>query len=82
MVGLSLLAVIKQECERASKPDDDKALGNAIVNVIVVLLGAGHGLRHHMISEVVVTFAGMVVRMRVFEEVGDPFTKGAVLAGI
>jgi hypothetical protein len=82
VVGLSLLAVIEQKSECAGKGDNNKALHNTVIDVIIVVFVAGHGLGGDWFREVVIPVAGMVIRMWVLEEVGDPFTERAILARV
>ena len=82
VVRLSLLAVVDEEGERGGQADDDEAFQDAVVQFVVVVVGAvavGHAVGHGLVVVVVCT---VVVRVRIFEEVGDPFAEGPFFLGL
>lgn len=76
MVRLPLLAVVDEEGERGGQTDYDEAFQDAVVEGVVVLGGvAGHAVREGGVVVVVFVGGAVVVRVRLFEEIGDPFAE-------
>lgn len=71
VIGLPLIAIVDHECQRAREGDDDEALDDALVNVIVVFVGT---TGRYGIGEILFV-RGMVVGVRLFEEIGYPLAK-------
>lgn len=82
MVGLPLLAVIKQKSERTSKADNDQTLRNAVIYIFKEAVAARYGFGRRWLGEVIITVMGMIIRMWVFKELGDPFTERPIFARI
>lgn len=79
VVRLSLLAVVDQEGERGRQADDDEGIEDAVVQFgVVVVVATGHVF---WVGIIVIVVCAVVVRVRVFEEVGDPFAKGPIFLG-
>lgn len=82
MVGLSLLAVIEQKSERASKTENDQTFRNAVINIFKEAVAARHGFVCRWLGEVIITVMGMVIWMWVFKKRGDPFTERPIFPRI
>lgn len=83
MVGLSLLAIIKQKSECTSETENNQTLRNAVIHVFEEAVAARYGFGRRWLGEVIITTVmGVVIWMGVFEEGGDPFAEGSVFARI
>ena len=81
VVRLSLLAVVDEEGEGSGQADDDEALEDAVVEfVVVVVVATRYAIRERLVVVVVVCGA-VVVGVRLFEEVGNPFAEGPFFFG-
>ena len=78
MIRLPLLAVIHEERQSGRQTDDDEALEDVVLDLVVesaVVIAAGHAFGDGVV--VVVVVAGVVVvGVGFVEEVGDPFAQG------
>ena len=63
MVGLSLLAVIKQKSERASKTENDQTFRNAVINIFKEAVTVRHGFSCRWLGEVIITVTGTIIWM-------------------
>lgn len=79
MVQLPLLPIVHQKNQRGRQPDDDQALNQPFVYFIVEVVAARHRvlMRRGVCPEIVVV-AVVIVRVLIFEKVGDPFAEGPV----
>ena len=79
MVRLSLLAVVDEEGERGRQADDDKGIEDVVVQFgVVVIVAAGHAFG---VGIIVIVVCAVIVRVGVFEEVGNPFAEGPFFLG-
>ena len=77
MVRLPLLPVIHQERQSGRQTDDDEALEDVVLDLVVVpavVVTAGHAFGDGIV--VVVVAGVVVVGVGFVQEVGDPFAQG------
>ena len=77
MVLQTQLSVIYKKRKRAGDTENDQTLQDAFVDLVIVIVAAGHGVVDVGFEDVVVGI-GVVVGVFVFEEVGEPVAPCAI----